>query len=124
MTNKPRAMVVLLVLLAASLVVPAVSAVTVQYPEEYQQIKNQADNYANKLLIWDVVTTDFTILSQLTTAFELRCQSILLEKQNELLAEQNHILWVQTCYRPYDFYRSGGNGTALYQECQQAGYPV
>ena len=49
-----------------------------------------------------------------------------LRKQNDLLAEQNHILWVQTCYRPdYDTQRGYyGNYSAWEQECQKAGYPV
>ena len=46
------------------------------------------------------------------------------EHRNQLIEEQNHILWIQTCYRPMSNYAGQGNLSAWKKECADAGYPV
>ena len=61
--------------------------------------------------------------------FEQQRTNILLEKQNELIAEQTVILWVQTCYAPYSGATASrsswmGNIDKLKEVCSKNGYPA
>jgi hypothetical protein len=107
--------IVILLILASLIVVGTVSA-------DYQPvIKQGAMNNAIKigggdatnLFGWDIARND-----SLVAIYESQ------EHTNQLLEEQNHILWVQTCYRPFSGGFSGGNSSAWITECQSAGYPV
>lgn len=65
-----------------------VSAANVTYPQEYYDLKVRADNHTNAGMTWDSQNT-----AHLWSVFyELRRQTILMEKQNELIAEQNEML--------------------------------
>ena len=90
MIMKPAILLVLVLLAATVLVVPAVSAATVEYPAEYYTLNSESLAFENKSYdlasYWSIVSMARAQLS------EIRRQSILLEKQNELLAEQNQIL--------------------------------
>lgn len=61
--------------------------------------------------------------AQYLTVLELRRQTILLEKQNELLMEQIKAQWVTACYSQENIVVMG-NHSAWKSECVNAGYPV
>ena len=133
---KPTILLMLVLLAVSIVVVPAVSATSVEYPEEYSDLKTASyevafpvwgfDKYSeftdNKYGGCDAGATRMGVANWL----ELRRQSILLEKQNELLAEQNRAAWVEACYAPHTAMglMYSGNFTGLKQECQKAGYPM
>jgi len=69
-------------------------------------------------------TYDFVVsVEGLISAYELRRQTILLEKQNELQAELVKAQWVNTCYASENTVIMG-NRSAWKSECANAGYPV
>jgi hypothetical protein len=120
---KLKLIVILMLLLCAS----PVTAVT--YSEEYYTLGSLIDKYFSNLnvkneigynLDWSDNAGNF---ASLASARELRRQTILLEKQNEILQEQVKAQWVETCYAPIPT-RAMGNYSAWKSECVKAGYPV
>ena len=64
-----------------------------EYPQEYYTLENTADGYARDFdqNHWATIQ-ERTGFATMAVFKELRRQTILLEKQNELLAEQNYLL--------------------------------
>lgn len=80
----------LLALAMLALVCAPVVAANVTYPQEYYTLGLMSNKVLGKLSIQPEsvsVTNPATV-----TAWELRRQTILMEKQNELLAEQNELM--------------------------------
>ena len=105
----------------------SVSAENVTYPQEYYTLGSLVDKYFSNTAIKDEsgYNLDWSVnagaFASLASARELRRQTILMEKQNELQAELVKAQWVETCYSNYSGY---GNVTAWKSECANAGYPV
>lgn len=81
--------------------ITSVAAEPITYKDEYYTLGNSVNEFFGH----DYGFTPALLISadaNVATARELRRQTILLEKQNELIAEQNHIMWVQACYVPHD----------------------
>ena len=99
----------------------SVSAENVTYPQEYYTLGQQTN------ISWERISEAYYGIgqsyptSQYLAFLELRRQTILLEKQNELQAELIKAQWVETCYSNFSGY---GNVTAWKSECANAGYPV
>jgi hypothetical protein len=121
MSNKYVYAAILCISLLA--IIPAQAGI--MYPSEY---------YVNGATI-DAVMNDITIThpsyfnmysasrGDYVVFLELRRQTILMEKQNELLAEQNRIGWINICYVPHTgMYPGTGNLTAMRTECNDDGY--
>lgn len=95
-----------------------VSAVT--YSEEYYTFG------AITNVSWDKISGAYYGIgqdnptAQYLTFLELRRQTILMEKQNELQAELVKAQWVETCYTPNKVM----NNSAWKSECASVGYPV
>jgi hypothetical protein len=108
--------VILMILLCAA----PVSAI--EYPQEYYTLGIITNTDWNKISdAYYGGGKDYPTATYLAF-LELRRQTILMEKQNELQAELVKAQWVETCYRPMD---SGwGNLSAWKSECANAGYPV
>ncbi|MDD3019838.1 MAG: hypothetical protein PHX61_02510 [Alphaproteobacteria bacterium] len=75
---------------------------------------------SNYISYWNDVT-------ELGIYYELKHQSISIDEQNKLLAEQVKAQWIETCYAPK--YKGGyehhvGNISAWKLECAKAGYIV
>jgi hypothetical protein len=104
-----------------------VSAVT--YSEEYYSLGSFVDKYFYDKHINNTYENQLNLndnignYASLASARELRRQTILLEKQNELLMEQIKAQWVETCYAPkYSIFDI--NRSAWKSECANAGYPL
>ena len=95
-----------------------VSAFNITYPDEYYSTKLLADDHSSIGFSAEARTASYT----LNIFYEFRRHTILMEKQNELIAESNRIKWIQTCYDPTQ--SSYMNFTGLRIECYNAGYPV
>ena len=117
----------LIILLFLLLCITPVMAVT--YQEEYYTLGAITDKYFSNQYInseygykldWSDNIGNF---ASLASARELRRQTILLEKQNELQEELVKAQWVGTCYKPL-YSGSAGNYSAWQSECAKAGYPV
>ncbi len=112
-------------------VVP-VSAMNVTYPQEYYTLGSLVDNYFSNQYVNNKFGYSLDWIdnlggfASLASARELRRQTILMEKQNELQAELVKAQWVETCYAPKTSYGAGGrsNETAWKSECANAGHPV
>jgi hypothetical protein len=121
---KSKVLIILLLLLCAA----PVAAVT--YPQEYYTLGSLVDKYFSNTAIKDesgynlVFSANAGAFASLASARELRRQTILLEKQNELLAEQVKAQWVETCYRPLYAGTGSGNRTVWKSECANVGYPA
>ena len=101
----------------------------VTYQEEYYTLGAITDKYFSNQYInseygykldWSDNIGNF---ASLASARELRRQTILIEKQNEILSEGVKAQWVETCYVPFDN-NNIGNRSAWKSECAKAGYPV
>jgi len=118
---KHKLIVVLMLFLCAS----PVAAVT--YSEEYYKLGGYSDSlYTHALTGYEKYHSTYSFVGTvegLISAYELRRQTILMEKQNELQAELVKAQWVETCYAPFDN-NAIGNRSAWSLECANAGYPV
>ena len=116
---KSKVLIILFLLLLCA--APA-SAVT--YSEEYYKLGDITNTSWNKISgVYFGSGQDYPTAEHLTF-LELRRQTILLEKQNDLQAELVKAKWVETCYRPIYAGNGSGNNTAWKSECANAGYPV
>lgn len=104
------------------LCVAPVAAVT--YSEEYYKLGDITNISWSKISgAYLGIGQDYPTVEYLTF-IELRRQSILMEKQNDLQAELVKAQWVETCYRPLYAGTGSGNSTVWKSECANAGYPV
>ena len=101
--------------------VTPVSAVT--YSEEYYTFGAITNVSWNKISGAYYGIGQDNPTAQYLTFLELRRQTILLEKQNELQAELVKAQWVNTCYASENTVIMG-NLSAWKSECANAGYPV
>lgn len=108
----------LIIISCMLLLISNACAINVIYPDEYYSTKVLADDHNSMGMSWDADISKYT----LNIFYELRRQTILIEKHNELLAEQNHIMWINTCYGGYGGYFI--NKSALKSVCENAGYPI
>jgi hypothetical protein len=133
----PTHMVLVLLFAAVTTIVifQGASAAELNYTSEYHSFKTLNDMFFGDEYVFDTYgedTLDWNsnvgAYASLATARELRRQTILLEKQNELIAESNKVAWINACYAPHTAYGGSGayslNITALKYECLVAGYPV
>jgi hypothetical protein len=107
------------VVVMAAFILP-VSAANITYPNEYYAITDRINGVYSGGTPPTVISTDGAFLS----ALELHRQNYLIEKQNQLLAEQVEAQWVDTCYAPRGLYYSYANKSAWIEECANAGYPT
>lgn len=112
---KKEIIIIMLLLLCT----PPVAAV--MYSEEYYMLQDRSNDIMKDILKTGTVGIA-NYEAQVIQIYELRRQTILLEKQNELQAELVKAQWVETCYRP--LYTGMGNYSAWKSECANAGYPV
>lgn len=94
-----------IILLGIVLLIGTASAASITYSEEYYKLGLQADELNKWHLVDNVMSPDLVSrnawkstgqmvsdASALASFYELRRQTILMEKQNELIAEQNEML--------------------------------
>lgn len=83
-----RSLPILIVALVIAIVVPHVCAENVTYPQEYYQYKHEADRLSYTLNEGTFAYVNPSVASDYRTGAIL----IALEKQNELINEQNELL--------------------------------
>ena len=110
-------LIILLILLCAA----PVAAVT--YSPEYYTLSYNSDAWYNSIISSSLFPDRYDKTSA-GTFIELRRQTILMEKQNDLQAEFVKLQWVETCYAPKYGVKTVGNYSAWKLECANAGYPV
>ncbi len=101
-------------------------AANITYSDEYYKLGSYSDAIYNGVILPHYAYRAYSFVGTsegLISAYELRRQTILLEKQNELQAELVKAQWVETCYAPFDN-NAIGNRSAWSLECANAGYPV
>jgi hypothetical protein len=83
-----RSLPILIIALIIAIVVPHVCAENVTYPQEYYDLNKQADD------LWAQQNSIVTYNYYATNAMKLKLNAIqiALEKQNELISEQNELL--------------------------------
>jgi len=106
-----------------------VSAANVTYPQEYYALGQQSNNiflmYPDISQFGSGGSYPSISIPSVISAIELRRQTILMEKQNELQAELVKAQWVETCYAPrYEGGANHANFSAWISECANAGYPI
>ena len=83
-----RSIPILIVALMIAVIVPHVCAENVTYPQEYYQYKHEADKWSYVLNKESFAYVNPSVATDYRTAAIL----IVLEKQNELINEQNELL--------------------------------
>jgi len=80
----------LITMLLLALVVPGVVGENVTYPQEYYTLGEQSDSLTSYITMDYFKKYQFTATTEgLISAIELRRQTILMEKQNEMIYQQN-----------------------------------
>lgn len=112
---------IFIILVIFLLVIPVSANIT--YPHEYYTLGEQTNISWHKISGAYFGSGQEYPTAEYLTFLELRRQTILLEKQNELQAELVKAQWVETCYAPkYATFEI--NRSAWKSECAGAGYPV
>jgi hypothetical protein len=88
---------VIAILIIMAFILPSSAMVNLTYPDEYYNLKSISDNSIGQLSKsvngWNTGWAESaTAMATQLSFIELHRQSILMEKQNELLAEQNTLL--------------------------------
>jgi hypothetical protein len=123
---KQKIFIILLLLLC----VTPVAAVNMTYTQDYYTLGIVTNTEWNKIYGAYYGGGQDYPTSPYLAFLELRRQTILMEKQNELQAEFVKAQWVETCYAPkytsgYNSeYHYAGNLSAWKSECVNAGYTV
>lgn len=110
------------IILVIFLLAAPVSA-NITYPHEYYTLGEQTNISWHKISRAYFGSGQEYPTAEYLTFLELRRQTILMEKQNELQAELVKAQWVDTCYASENTVTMG-NRSAWKSECANVGYPV
>jgi hypothetical protein len=119
--------VILMAIFLFTLSVCPVSA-SVTYSDEYYHLNNVTNTNIPTAISdvgeWsDSWAPAASAYASELSAIELHKLAILMEKQNELIAEQNEAIWVGVCYAPKSA-SIYGDKVAWENECSKHGYPI
>jgi hypothetical protein len=118
-----------LIFVIVMMIVAIPASANIVYPDMYYSLGGQIQNTSLNSISGAYNGFDKYPTVELFQFFEQQRTNILLEKQNELLAEQNNILWIQTCYAPNGGATSSrsswvGDIEKLKGACSDNGYPT
>jgi hypothetical protein len=135
LTQTHKVFILLFAAVTTAIIFQSAAATEINYTSEYHTFKLINDKFFSDRYVFDEYGEDtldwnsnIGAYASLASTRELRRQNILLEKQNELIAESTKAAWVNACYAPHTAYGGPGgyslNLSALKYECLVAGYPV
>jgi hypothetical protein len=110
---------IILILLIATILCVPVSAADVTYPQEYYTLGNATSSWISDVLTNSLLAANMDSIRN----FEMHRQSILMEMQNELLAEQNELIKRQMLVWNDSFYYMdlGCEGMTQNNDSEQSG---